>query len=323
MGRVVCFRCKGPLDEETGKCPVCAPAAPPAPDRDPEVVESERHFLLAAARELTEPGQPRFLGYPEQDLEWKQEHLPDMPLGWHKPAVTTGDDKGKLLRQLAAGEAWQRGAAAVRLAGFREPPVALALLQRLADRDAEVRACVLWALGRLGDGLVFTPLIEFARLEKDVLVRSQLAACMHRLLTRIPAPIPKAEEAELQEKLRLDDAILEEGRPAQFLERGKLQLRLGAFLKGVGDLIRALEGEAGLSTEALHHRSRGFFLLGRPLFALDDLLACPADEPLQPAWLLYKVALVGLAKQIVAAADSKGLHDYARLFTRRLEKLRA
>ena len=106
-----------------------------------------------------------------------------------------------------------------------------------------------------------------------------------------------------------------------FVTRGRLFVKTGQLLKAIGSFSQAHNEQGSTSPKALLYRSQSFLLMGKPLYALDDLLACPEEFDYPPMYYLHRASLVTLARQIVAAAKEKGLTDYARLFERRLDKI--
>ena len=225
------------------------------------------------------------------------------------------------MNRLSAGDMFERGAAALTLADHRAPEVIFALLKHLGDRDSEVRACILWTLGRSQNPLVVAPLLEFSKIETDERVRTQLAATLHRLVTRAPRPSPE-QAARVEARLHeLENELLSSDNGELHIKRGKLHVRLGRLLNAIGDFSRCVDDEGRPTPPALLYRSQGFLLMGKPLFALDDLVLCPEDFDYPPIYYLHRAALLTLARQIVTSAREKGLADYARLFERRLEHL--
>ncbi len=321
MANLLCFKCRAPLDPGSPYCAHCGTTYS-ASEQDPEAVRNERSFLLACAFDLSDLQEPRFYGYTEEELLWRADRRPTLPLG--RPMdPETPVDREELLRRLSSSDAWQRGWAALELAEHDEPETVFSLLRRLGDIDSDVRSCILWALGQAENPLTIAPLLEFARVESDKTVRAQLAATLHRIVTRAGhARGSRGAKPELKEELAAVEAeLLVEPTAELFIDRGRLHVRCGWFLKAVGDFSRAVGDDGTPTPKAMLYRSQSFLLMGKPLYALDDLLVCPLEFDYPPVYYLHKAALLTLARQIAEAARDKGLDDYARLFERRLDKL--
>jgi len=319
-GHIICFKCRKPVDTSIGYCVHCSSAVA-GNDDDPEVVLTERRFLLARGVELTDLESPLFMGFEVEELEWKSERVPALSVGGPKSGIDSKQPRETLLSKLSVGQGWERALAAIQLASYREPDIVLALLKRLGDRDSDVRVSVLWALGRNGNPLVVAPLLEFEKIEKDELAKRQLAATLYRIITR-----GTDRKRDISEKLRselekVEMSLLAGPQPELFLRRGKLRIRAGSLLRAIGDFSRCVDTRGMPTPEALVHRSQGFLLMGKPLFALDDLVICPDDYEYPPIYYLHRLALTTLTRQLVATARQRGLMDYARLFERRLKLL--
>jgi len=286
----------------------------------PVPLAMERQFLLDRSIEMTDVAAPQFMGHGEEELRRRAERVPTVPLGIPHVAPPAEQAVDRLVKQLAAGDAQERALAAIQLAKHREPEGVFALLRRLGDRDSDVRICALWALGNAGNPLILPPLIEFDKVEKDPLARAQLAATLHSLVARLPAGAPKTPEAMTERIAEATRALAAEPTAEHFLARGRLQLRAAFLLQAVGDFTRATRNGAMLP-EALFCRSQAFLLMGKPLFAMDDLIACPPTYAYPPVFFLHRMALQTLARQIVAAAKEKGLKEYADLFEGRLKRI--
>jgi hypothetical protein len=320
---IICFRCRKPIGAEGGACPHCEAQAK-APAGDPEAVVRERSFLVERGIELTDPNAPAFMGLSENEILYKAERVPPLPIGRSAATVDAAASREKLLRMLALGDARERGLAAIRLADNPDPETVFALLKRLGDREPDVRVCILWSIGRSGYSLVLPPLLEFERMETDQVVRAQLAAALFRLASNVDVPdrkrdpLPAAAQARLEEL----DILLGEGENQELrIERGRLHIRAGALLKSLGDFSRCKDESGRVTPLALFYRSQSFLLLGKTLFALDDMADCPADRNYPALYYLHRATLIALAKQFASAARDRGLADYARLFERRLERL--
>lgn len=318
MSNLVCMRCRKPLAQELGFCPHCGPTR--ESEEDPAPIAAERTFLLKTSVEMSQPEAPAFMGYQEDELDWKSQRVPSLPLGGHARMLDSTDSQEKLLRKLAAGEAWRRGLAAVQLAQIRKPDVVVALLKQLGDSDAEVRVCVAWALGLVADGLVLGPLLEFLRVEKDVVVRAQVVATLYRIVA-VPGRGGSPSKKTVEELAELESLDMWNDQEA-LIRRGRLWLSQRRFLKALGDLSRCVQLGGDASPRALMYRSQTFLLMGKPLFALDDLILCPDDYSYPAIFHLHKATLVALARQIVSTAEKRGLLDYGRLFERRLDTLK-
>lgn len=319
MGQVICLKCRQPLDQATGQCPRCLSPASGASLPDPLV--QERRFLLDRAVELSDLAKPAFMGHQEADLKDRVDRVPPLPPG--VPHVAPRDEEGveKLVKQLSGGDPQQRALAAIQLARHPTPESVFALLRRLGDRDGDVRTATLWALGKAGNPLILPPLLEFEKLEKDRLVRAQLAATLHALITRFPSPQSKSNPDIEQQIAQLEVELASNPTAEGFLKRGRLEMKRHALLRSVGNFTRATLPDGSLLPDALLHRSQAFLLMGKPLFSMDDLIDCPQLHEYPPVFFIHRVALTALARQIVAAAREKGLNDYASLFEGRLERL--
>ena len=285
------------------------------------MVMQERQFLIDRALELTAPGGSSFMGFLLEELQFKASRVPPLPIGGPRVSSNPAQAREKLVRQLTVGQAWQRALAAIHLANHEDPDTVFSLLRTLGDRDSDVRVAVLWALGKNGSSLVLPPLLEFEKIERDKLARCQLAATLYRLITRRQGDTRKPSQGVELELSRLE-GLLEDGPdPELLLQRGKMRIRAGALLEAIGDFSRCLDERGFPSPRALLYRSQGFLLMGKPLFALDDLVGCPEEYDYPPIYYLHRVALITLARQIVATARERGLIDYARLFEKRLERL--
>lgn len=319
MGKLMCMRCRSTMDPELGFCPNCGPTR--VSEEDPGPIAAEREFLVKCALEFSRPENPQFLGYGEEELDWKSQRVPSLPLGGKARALDSQDSPDKLIKKLLAGEAWRRGMAAVQLARTRKPNVVLALLKQLGDPESDVRVCALWSLGHVGDGLVLGPLLAFLGVEKDVVVRAQAAATLYRLVARPGrANRPSKKAAKEIEELDSEDLWNNE---ETLIKRGRVWLSQRMFLKALGDFSRCVKLGGDEAPKGLMYRSQTFLLMGKPLFALDDLILCPDDFPYPAIYYLHKATLVALAKQIVSTAEKRGLDDYGRLFERRLESLKS
>ena len=322
MGTLICFKCRQPLDKEAGGLCVHCDEGGSTPS-DPGSLGTERSFLLARGLELSDMERPAFLGYSEEELEWKAHRVPSLPLGEPRVEIASEEPTEKLLKKLSAGESRERGLAAIKLGRELNHEVILFLLKRLVDPEPEVRGCILWALGQEPNTLILGPLLEYMEVEKDVVVRAQAAATLYQIASHAPALKGKRDDKGLEEKLRRVETELAE-RPATelYLKRGRLRLRGGSLLKALGDFSRSVDDEGDPQPESLMYRSQAFFLMGKPLFALDDLIECPRDHKYPAIFYLHKVTLVTMAKQIAANARKRGLEEYALLFERRLESLK-
>ncbi len=326
---IICFRCRQPLESGSGYCIHCG-ASYQGGESDPSPIATERSFLLERALELTDPAGPSFLKFGEEELLFRGGQQPAPPLGAAREesepnptgeAESVADALKAELARLRGGATWERGQTALALAGRTEPDVLMALLRQLADRDAEVRTCVVFALGRSGNPLILPPLLEYEKQERDTVVRAQLASALYRLVAS-PALGGKSDTEALRlERDGLAQKLRQEESPDLFFERGKLHLKGGHLLKAAGDFSRCVDESGHPRPLALLHRSQAFLLMGRPLYALDDLVACPAEFEYPPLFQFHRAALVALARQIASAAREKGLNDYARLFERRIERL--
>jgi hypothetical protein len=325
---IICFRCRQPLEPGGGYCIHCG-ASYQGGESDPTPVSNERTFLLERALELTDPSSPAFLKFGEEELLFRGGQPPAPPLGAareaEEPATDAPQSAADVLKaelaKLKQGATWERGQTALSLAGRNEPEVLMALLRQLADRDVEVRTCVVYALGKSGNPLILPPLLEFEKQERDSVVRAQLAASLYRLVAT-PALGGKSDSETLRkEREDLRVHLCREATPDLYFERGKLHLKGGHLLKAAGDFSRSVDESGHPRPLALLHRSQTFLLMGRPLYALDDLVACPADFEYPALFQFHRAALLALARQISAAAREKGLNDYARLFERRIERL--
>ncbi|MBM4355940.1 MAG: HEAT repeat domain-containing protein [Deltaproteobacteria bacterium] len=327
---IICFRCRQPLDPGGGYCIHCG-ASYQGGESDPKPISAERSFLLERALELTDPSAPAFMKLSEAELLVRGGAPPAPPLGAAREMATDSEGEGSRSQaeQLQAdlvllrnGASWERGQTALALAGKTEPDVLMALLRQLSDRDCEVRVCVAYALGKSGNPLILPPLLEYERHERDPVARAQLAATLHQLVA-MPALGGKSDTDELRlERGEVTEELRAEATPDLFFRRGKLHLKGGHLLKAVGDFSRSVDESGHPSPMALLHRSQVFLLMGRPLYALDDLVACPDGFEYPPVFRFHRAALVALARQVAAAAREKGLTDYARLFERRIERLK-
>lgn len=326
---IICFRCRKPLGPGGGYCMHCG-ASYRGGESDPTPISAERSFLLDRALELTDPASPAFLRFGEDELLFRGGAAPAPPLGAARetPEPPVGDEATSAAELLKAelgllqrGATWERGQTALALAGRTEPDILMALLRQLSDRDVEVRTCVLYALGRSGNPLILPPLLEYEKVERDPVVRAQLATALYRLVAT-PALGGKSDTDSLRkERDELSRTIAQSASPDLFFQRGKLHLRGGHLLKAAGDFSRSVDESGNPLPLAMLHRSQAFLLMGRPLYALDDLVACPNDFEYPPLFQFHRAALVALARQIASAARDKGLADYARLFERRIERL--
>lgn len=322
MATLLCFKCRQPLFAGSPYCSNCGTSYSSG-EEDPEAIRTERHFLLERALELSDIEAPSFSGFTEDDLTWRAERRPTLPLGRPVDYEMEGLDRAELVERLDAADAWERGMAALLLSEHDEPETVFALLRHLGDGDADVRTCLLWALGQAANPLTLAPLLEFARIEKDNIVLSQLAATLFQIVSKAghghageSAGRPRPSELDAVEAELLVDPGAE-----LFVTRGRLFVKAGQLLKAIGSFSQARSGHGATSPKALLYRSQSFLLMGKPLYALDDLLACPEEFDYPPMFYLHRAALVTLARQIVAAAREKGLADYARLFERRLDKI--
>jgi len=234
-----------------------------------------------------------------------------------------GLDRTELVGRLDATDAWERGMAALLLAEHDEPETVFALLRHLGDADSDVRTCLLWALGQAANPLTLAPLLEFARIEKDNIVLSQLAATLFQIVSKAGhgRSQDKPRRARPDELEAVEAELLVEPDAELFVARGRIFVKAGQLLKAIGSFSQAHNEQGATSPKALLYRSQSFLLMGKPLYALDDLLACPEEFDYPPMFYLHRAALVTLARQIVSAAKEKGLTDYARLFERRLDKI--
>jgi hypothetical protein len=320
QGSIICFRCRSPLGAGAGYCLQCGTAFS-GQESDPDVISNERRFLLEQAEELSRIGAPTFCGFGEEELSWRAQRVPRLPRARPREVPAEPETREALMTRLSGGDMFERGAAALTLAEHQSPEVVFALLKHLSDRDSEVRACILWALGKSQNPLVVAPLLEFSKLETDERVRTQLAATLHRLVTRSQKPSPERAAKVEARLLEVEDKLLASDGGEFHIMRGKLHIRLGRLLNAIGDFSRCIDDEGRPTPHALLYRSQGFLLMGKPLFALDDLVLCPGDFDYPPIYYLHKAALLTLARQIVTSAREKGLNDYARLFERRLEHI--
>ncbi len=322
MSSLLCFRCRRPIGGQSPYCSQCG-SSYSAEEQDPEAISTEREFLLARAFELSDVGAPSFSGFPEEELLWRAQRRPTLPLGRPADYQLEGLDRETLQARLESSDAWERAMAALQLAEFDDPETLFGLLRHLGDRDGDVRTCILWSLGQAASPLTLPPLLEFSRLEADSIVQSQLAATLFRIVITAghgrgqqpPRGIDSDELATLDAQLLLEpDATL-------YLNRGRMMVKSGQFLKAIGNFSRALENAQDLSPKALLYRSQSFLLMGKPLYALDDLLVCPEEYDYPPMYYLHRAALITLGRQIASAAREKGLAEYARLFERRLDRM--
>ena len=327
---LICFRCRRPLPDDSTHCPHCDVTDPPSStypgdSEDPESIRIERAFLLDAALEVSNPEGPTFLVFSEDELVWRHERIPPLPLGKGHLTLSHEEDTELTLRKLTMGENWERGQAAIRLGQEAnkppQPELVMKLLRRLSDRDNDVRVCVLWALGKMTNMMLLPPLLEMNKLETDVTVRPQLAATLWHILGP-PERFRKQKNAITARRIEeLTADLRQEPTADKHFLRGRAHLNTGQLLKGAGDFSRALELGLLEPHTAYLFRSQSFLLMGKPLFALDDLLLCPRDEEYPALFHFHKATLMALAKQIVNTAREKGLNEYARLFERRLERL--
>ena len=299
MSDLVCFKCRTQLDSSSAYCPQCG-SSYSATEEDPETIRIERSFLLEQAWSLSDLTEPTFLGYQEEELLWKSQRRPALPLG--SPTAHEGAATGRkeLLELLTKGESRDRGQAALRLAEFQDPETIFGLLKHLGDTDPDVRICLLWALGKAENPLVVAPLLEFAAIEQNLDVCCQLAATLLRLITRVGKGKSKPERSSTgQEELAgIETTLMEEPDSTTYIARGKLHLRSGELLKAIGDFCRAADVHHEPLPEALLYRSQAFLLMGKPLYALDDLLVCPETHDYPAIYYLHRAALLTLAKQI-------------------------
>ena len=324
MAALLCFKCRQPLSAGSPYCSTCGTSYSSG-EEDPEAIRTERQFLLERALEISDIENPSFSGFTEDDLSWRAERRPTLPLG--RPVDYEMEDLARddLVEHLDAPDAWERGMAALLLTGYDEPETVFALLRHLGDGDSDVRCCLLWTLGQAANPLTLAPLLEFARIEKDKVVLSQLAATLYQIVSRAghgrgiesanSEPISPDELEAIEAELLVDPAA------ELFVTRGRLFVKGGQLLKAIGSFSQAHNAEGATSPKALLYRSQSFLLMGKPLYALDDLLACPEEYDYPPMFYLHRAALVTLARQIVSAAREKGLDDYARLFERRLDRI--
>lgn len=321
MATLLCFRCRRPLAGQGPYCTHCGTSYSSGAE-DPEPIRTEREFLLERALEISDPETPSFSGYSEDELVWRSNRRPTLPLGRPTDYELEGLDSKGLRERLEAADAWERAMAALQLSEFDDPETLFGLLKHLGDRDSDVRTCILWSLGQAANPLTLPPLLEFARIEHDTIVSSQLAATLFRIVSQAGhSKKGEPRQSTLDGLEAIDAELLLDPDAELYLERGRLFLKAGQFLKAIGNFSRALEDGGDLSPKALLYRSQGFLLMGKPLYALDDLLVCPDDYDYPPMYYLHRAALVTLARQIASTAREKGLADYAQLFERRLDRI--
>lgn len=321
MTKLLCFNCRRSFSNETGQCPYCG-EQPQDDSKDPVALRQERDFLIEQGKELTHGFYPgTFLSYPELELVQRARQVPVLPLGAPPVKLETEPDEARLLRMLTAGERWERGFAAQKLSGKSSAKVLLAVLRKLSDTDEDVRVNALWSLGKMGNPMVVSPLLEHLRRESGLTAKAQMAATLYHILVHLPeATVHRNEEMERELDTLTEAMVRWEAEP--LMERGRLFMRQARLLRAIGDFSRAAE----LFPEEAHlahmHRSQAFLLMGKPLFALDDLILCPDVEQYPPVFQFHRAALVSLSGQIIATARKKGLEQYAELFERRVEILR-
>jgi hypothetical protein len=322
MATLLCFRCRQPLTSGSPYCPTCGTSYSSG-EEDPEAIRTERQFLLEKALEISDIEDPSFSGFTEADLTWRAERRPTLPLGRPVDYEMEGLDRDELIERLDASDAWERGMAGLLLSEHDEPETVFALLRHLGDGDSDVRTCLLWALGQTANPLTLAPLLEFARIEKDKIVLSQLAATLFQIVSLAGhgRNREKTERGRPEELEAVEAELLLDPDAELFVARGRIFVKAGQLLKAIGSFSQAHTEHGATSPKALLYRSQSFLLMGKPLYALDDLLACPDEFDYPPMFYLHRAALVTLGRQIVSAAKEKGLTDYARLFERRLDKI--
>lgn len=317
---LVCMRCRKVLDPRSGYCRGCGKTYLPNPG-DPPGLHAEHGFLLDVAISLTDPEAPSMLDIPEDVLSTKAGAKPDLPLGPPVPEGFEIAENDALVAALESPHPRHRGMAALRLGMLRSPHISAKLLENLPDRDADVRRCVLWALGRSRNPSLSGPLLGYLQMERDPLLRVRVTATLYSLLVTPPSEV-KPELAEALEAAHT--RVRSDPSPKTHFERGVLQLRAGTHIKAIGDLTRTGDGAHYPIAKALLYRSEAFLMLGKPLFSMDDLIqyTVPDESSDQPQFILHRAALVALGRQISDAAQAKGLTDYADLFLRRMDALK-
>ncbi|MFH1531003.1 MAG: HEAT repeat domain-containing protein [Pseudomonadota bacterium] len=318
---LVCMRCRNVLDARSGYCRGCGRTYLPNPG-DPPGLHVEHGFLLDAAISLTDPEQPGMLDIPEDVLCTKAGIKPDLPLGPPPPDGFDTAGTADLFEAIESPHPRHRCMAALRLGMLRSPHISGKLLEHLPDRDADVRKCILWALGRSRNPSLSGPLLGFLHMERDPLLRVRIIATLYRLLAAPFGEVAPDLQAALDSAHSLVRAAPS---PKTHFERGLLHLRAGTHIKAIGDLTRTGDGEQHPIAKALLYRSEAFLMLGKPLFSMDDLILYSAPEASNeeiPEFILHRAALVALGRQISDAAQAKGLTDYADLFIRRMKALK-
>jgi hypothetical protein len=317
---LVCMRCRRVLDPRSGYCRGCGRTYLPNPG-DPPGLHTEHGFLLDAAISLTDPVASSMLDIPEDVLMTKAGAKPELPLGPTVPEGFESSGPETLLAALESPHPRHRGIAALRLGMLRNPHISARLLESLPDRDAEVRQCLLWALGRSRNPSLSGPLIGYLQMERDPLLRVRITATLYSLLATPPSDMT----AELTEALEAAHVRVRSApSPRTHYERGILHLRAGTHIKAIGDFTRTGDGVHYPIAKALLYRSEAFLMLGKPLFSMDDLIqyTAPDNSEDQPEFILHRAALVALGRQISDAAQARGLTDYADLFIRRMDALK-
>ncbi len=324
MGELLCFTCRTPFDEGVGLCPRCA-SRRGATAEDPPPMQWERTFLIEAGLELTVRGStPTFLGYAPEVLEERFFREPEDFLGLLLVTPSPCPDLRKTLLLLGTGVPRERTWAALQLGRDKPGRYILPLLRALSDPDGDVRAAVLWALGKTRHPVVVPPLLEYHRKEKEKQARIQLAATLYQLLVAQLASRVSNQQDHQGEIQEVSAALEDEGWESDLLiRRGKAYMKAGFLLHAIGDFTRSINLNVENSPLAYLHRSQAFLFMGRPLFALDDLLCCPEDFAYPPTYFFHRTSLMALADQIMSKARKKGLEPYAQLFQRRLDRLQA
>lgn len=286
-------------------------------------MQLERSFLLEVGLELTSRSESStFMGFEQGELLALVDRA---PAAFPGPLAVPPDDKPQprqILKRMTEGNPRERAWAALELGRENTLRFIVPLLKRLRDADPMVRTCVLWALGKSCHPMVVPPLLEHRQREQDSRAIAQLAATLHHLLIVFP-------------RQRIANRLEDDGQVSHItqemngvwtfellMRRGKAYLKTGHLLHAVGDFTRAAALTHSNSSLAYMHRSQAFLFMGKPLFALDDLLLCPDGDSYPPVFHFHRSALLTLAEQIMTTARKRGLEPYAQLFQRRVDKLK-
>lgn len=318
-----CMKCRIAVDSRSGYCRSCGNSYIPIPD-DSAALRRERAFMLDAAINLTDPLSPSMVGIPEQILASKAAKKPELPLG-----PPPGEDFSKLtyeqlLEKLDSEHPKEVALAAIHLGMLQAPGSTPKLLEALGTRNSDQRRCVLWSLGRSLNPSLLGPLVDYFHVEQDPLVKLRLSATLYSLLVNPGRRLATGSIAttELEKVEALTREIQETPTSELYFRRGLARLKSGGFIHALGDFTRAQDLSEEFSSRSMLFRSQAFLMLGKPLFAMDDLLLFPPlKDDLFPQYIIHKTTLIALARQIADGASARGLNDYAAMFRKKIDQL--